>query len=178
MLYFLPYLIPIGLLSCEEIKNSLGSFSSPIQSPIVTNHPSPSPNSSSLTQQKAVDLVANWYRAKPNMFGGSFDTSLVSEYATGTLYYETLERDGGGSIGWLQRNGCYYTYEFSKINNVVSFNFSGLPPSLTINVSERVQLHGPSSAGCGNPPRTYTKNVTYWFTQDNGIWKIGRDSID
>ena len=75
-------------------------------------------------------------------------------------------------MGWLQNNGCYYTYPFSNIDKVWSYSTSGTRPFLKIQVSERLQLHGSSSAGCGNPAKSYQKNVSYWFEKENGIWKI------
>lgn len=127
---------------------------------------------SDFTQEQALEIVKGWYEAKPEIFGGSFDRSLVDKYTTGQLYYETLQKDGGGSIGWLQRNGCYYIYSFSNIDNVLSFSTSGTRPVLTVKVSERLQLNGPSSAGCSNRQKSYSKNVSYWFERENGIWKI------
>ena len=125
-----------------------------------------------LTKEQALEIVKGWYRAKSKIFGYPFDKRLVAQYAMGQLYYETLEKDGGGSVGWLKRNNCYYTYDFSNINNVWLFSTSGTRPLLKIQVSEKLQLHGPSSSGCSNRPRYYQKNVSYWFEKDNGAWKI------
>ena len=109
------------------------------------------------TKDEALKIVANWYRAKPKIFAYPYNKSLVDRYATGKLYHETVEKDGGGSVGWLKRNGCYYSYDFSNIDNVLLFYTSGLRPLLKIQVSEKLQLHGPSGAGCGNKPRYYQK---------------------
>jgi len=161
-------------MSLGTLQTSLPQ--SPPPSPAVyslgTSPPSPPPNS--LTQEEAYNLVANWYKAKPRMFGPSYDENLVSQYTTGTMYYDNLRKGDGGSLGWLKNNGCYYTYDYSNIRSVQSFNPSSTQPSLTVRVSERLQLHGPASAGCDNRPKTYTKTITYWFAKDNGIWKLER----
>lgn len=125
-----------------------------------------------LTKEQALEIVDGWYRAKSKIFGYPFDESLVAQYATGQLYYETLEKDGGGSVGWLRSNGCYYTYDFSNIDNVWLFSTSGTRPLLKIKISEKLQLNGPSSAGCSNRPKYYQKNVSYSFEKDSEGWKI------
>ncbi|MDJ0742164.1 MAG: ARC6/PARC6 family protein [Xenococcaceae cyanobacterium MO_167.B27] len=138
----------------------------------TTSNSSTNLSNNNLTQQQALSIVKGWYRAKPKMFAYPYDESLVDRYATGKLYYDTVEKDGGGSIGWLRRNGCYYTYDFSNIDNVWLFSTSGMRPLLKVRVSERLQLNGSRSAGCSNRPRYYQKNVSYWFEKDNGDWKI------
>lgn len=157
-----------------KIDISLGTLAS---SPTPTPRLSPSPSSShDLTQDEAAKLVKRWYEVKRQAFGSSFDDSLVKQYATGELYSNTLEKcnDGicGGTVGWLRSKGCYYTYDFSNINRIVSFDPSGSSPSITVNVTEQLTLHGPRSAGCGTPTQTYQKNVTYWFKKESGNWKI------
>lgn len=124
----------------------------------------------SLTQDQALYIVQKWYDAKPRIFGIEFNEELVNELTTGKLYNDTTKFDG--SINWLKNNGCYYTYDYSNIDRLISFNNTGSRPALEVQVSEKLQLHGSSSAGCDNPPKKYTKNVTYWFEQENGNWKI------
>ena len=131
---------------------------------------SSSTKTSQLTQDRAVEIVANWYKAKPQIFGKSFDKSLVEKYTTGKLYLDTLKTDG--SMNWLRNNGCYYTYNISNIENIISFSNTGQRPTLTVKVYEELQLHGPRKVGCGNPLHSYRANVTYWFEKDNGDWKI------
>ena len=125
-----------------------------------------------ITQREALNIVEGWYSAKGQIFGYPFDRSLLNKYATGNTYYENGEKDGGGSIAWLQRNNCYYTYGYSNIENIVAFNNSGNRPYLKVRVFEKLQLHGPKNLGCGNRPKSYRTNVTYWFAKDSGKWKI------
>jgi hypothetical protein len=160
-------------MSLETLTSNI-TPTTPIPNINESNDSTPSTTSKQfdLTKEQAIEIVAGWYRSKPKIFGYPFDQSLVAQYATGQLYYETLEKDGGGSVGWLQRNGCYYTYDFSSIDNIWLFSTSGTRPLLKIQVSEKLQLNGPSSAGCSNRPKYYQKNVSYWFEKDNGSWKI------
>ena len=126
--------------------------------------------SSQLTEKQAVDIVANWYRSKSEIFGQSFDSELVKKYTTGKLEEDTLKSDG--SMNWLRNNGCSYTYYISNIEDVISFSNSGQRPTLIVQIYEKLKLNGPKAAGCGNPTQSYRANVTYWFEQDNEIWKI------
>lgn len=162
--------------SAEENLNSI-QYTEPTSSASVstsdqTSDRNYSPTTNSLTQAQALEVVEGWYAAKPKIFGYPYDEALVDKYATGRLYYETLEKEGEGSAGWLKRNDCYYDYAFSNIDNVWLFSTSGNRPSLKVQVSEKLQLHGPSYAGCSRSSNTYQKNVIYWFEQDNGTWKI------
>lgn len=152
------------------------SNSTPTNTPTITNTPPlNSAPTNSLTENEAVSIVQGWYDAKPNVFGGSFSRSLVAQYTTGQLYYETLqkpEEGSSGGVGWLQDRGCYYTYDFSNIEQVWSFDSSASRPYLKIKIYEGLQLHGPSQHGCGSAFHSYRKNATYWFEKDNGTWKI------
>ena len=74
----------------------------------------------SISQDEALELVQNWYKAKPRIFGPAFDQSLVDRYATGKLHHDTTKPNG--SIDWLRNNDCYYTYNYSEITDVISFS--------------------------------------------------------
>ena len=146
--------------------------------PRTSNQTSNNSPRNNFSESEALDIVNGWYSAKSRVFGPSYDRNLASQYLTGKKYNDNLEKDGGGSVGWLQRNNCYYTYEFFKIIKVASFNNSGNRPSLRIYVNEKLQLHGPTSTGCSKNPNNYTKYVTYWFEKDGGTWKIYDRIVD
>ena len=160
-----------------DLEMSLNSIK-PASSARTTSNKSNTAKNNNLTQEEALSIVSGWYRAKPKMFAYPYDEDLVDKYATGKLYYETVEKEGGGSIGWLRRNNCYYTYDFSNIDNVWLFSTSGTRPLLKVRVSEKLQLQGSSSAGCNNRPQSYQKNVSYWFEKDNGKWKISYYDVE
>ncbi|MBE9017081.1 DUF4101 domain-containing protein [Chroococcidiopsidales cyanobacterium LEGE 13417] len=124
---------------------------------------------SDINQDEALELVQNWYKAKPRIFGFPFDRSLVEQYATEKLYQDTLKPNG--SIDWLQNNSSYYTYENSQINKILSFQTSGDRPSLIVNISEELYLHGPRGIGWSRS-KTYHADFIYFFSKDNGVWKI------
>ncbi len=169
-----------GQKQTYSLSMGLDTDSTP-PSPTAEIKPSPSPSplppsSESLSQADAVQLIKEWYTAKNEIFGRSYDESTARRYATGTLLYDTIEKcnDGvcGGSVGWLKEYGCYYTYSNSQINDVVSFSASDDRATLVVGVRETLQLHGSKSAGCGKSPQTYNKNATYWLKKEAGTWKI------
>lgn len=125
--------------------------------------------SADFSQEQALELVANWYKAKPQIFGPAFDQSLVEQYTTGELYQKTLKPNG--SIDWLRSNGHYYSYEASRIKKVMSFSNSGTHPSIMVIIFEELYLHGPKGIIRKNSG-SYTADFIYFFEKDNGVWKI------
>jgi len=126
----------------------------------------------SFDQNDAVNLVKEWYAAKPTIFAPPFDAELVGRLATGKLYNHVLVDQNGGSVGWLKQNDCYYTYNYSNLNQVLSFSNVEERPILRINVSEQLRINGDNSACGSGATRAYTKDVTYWFEKSDGTWKI------
>lgn len=122
-----------------------------------------------LNQEQALQLVQKWYKAKPQIFGPSFDQSLVEQYATGKLYQDKLKP--GGSIDWLRSHDSYYTYDYSRVNNVISFSNSSSRPSIIVNVSEELYLHHPRGIDRKNSG-AYNADFIYFFDKDNGVWKL------
>ncbi len=159
---------------------------SPSPSPTSTSStsptPSPSPSATNkLSQEDAVATIKGWYDAKQDVFGSGYQTSVARKYLTGKELYKTIEKcnDGfcGGSVGWLRRNNCYYHYYSSDIQQVIDFSSSDTNAQLTVRVREKLQLRGPSSAGCGKSSQTYTKNVRYWLKKDGTQWKISEYKV-
>ncbi|MGI0483537.1 ARC6/PARC6 family protein, partial [Geminocystis sp. CENA526] len=152
-------------------QQKIESFTNEVKNnSVATNNPINPVSTHSINQQEALNIIQKWYDAKPRIFGGEFNQYLVQELTTGQLYNNTTKYDG--SMNWLINNNCYYDYQYSNIDNVISFNNSGTRPSLTVRVSEKLALHGSSSAGCNGKYKSYTKPVTYWFEKENGNWKI------
>lgn len=159
--------------------------SSPAQTPtpisvtptFTSSTPTPTSQTSTLSttevadisQDQALDLVQSWYKAKPQIFGPSFDQSLVEQYTTGKLYQNTLKPNG--SIDWLRSNDSYYTYDNSTINKVISFSNSVSQPSIIVSISEELYLHGPRGIGWSRS-KPYNADFIYFFEKDNGAWKI------
>ena len=151
---------------------SSSSSSSPAAPKPSTQNSTPSSRStqaSDLTKDQALEIVKNWYSAKPKIFGPPFDRSLVDQLATGEFHYNKTKSDG--SIAWLKNNNSYYTYRKSEIIQLVSFVNSPSRPSLTVNVSEDLTLHTPKGID-RSASGSFTSKFTYFFTKENGVWKI------
>lgn len=124
---------------------------------------------SELTQEQALAIVQRWYSAKPRIFAPPFDTTLVDELATGKFYEDRMKP--GGSIDWLRSNNSYYAYNYSRINDVVSYSNKGQKPTIVVSVEEELYLHGANRIDSKNSGLS-KGNFVYFFEKDNGVWKI------
>jgi hypothetical protein len=122
-----------------------------------------------ISQEEALEIVQNWYTAKPRIFGPPYDTSLVDKLTTGKLYSFTTKPDG--PVAWLENNNAYYTYKKSEITNIVDFSNSGSRPYMKIKVFEELYLHGKNGIDRKNSG-AYRGNFIYTFAKENGVWKI------
>jgi hypothetical protein len=179
------YIVQLAAANSEKIDYEL-SMGLNVKVAVATPTPTPTPEvtpkpNKGLSQDEALSLVKTWYQEKGKIFGEQYQIDNIKEYATGKLYYETVEKCNngvcGGAVGWLKQNGCYYTYDFSEIKGVVGFSSTDNTAELTINLREQLQLHGPRSSGCGRSSQRYQKNVTYWFTKDGDKWKISNYKV-
>ncbi|TAE59107.1 MAG: DUF4101 domain-containing protein [Nostocales cyanobacterium] len=119
-----------------------------------------------LSQEEALSLVARWYEAKPRIFAPPFDRSLLGQLSTGKMY-----QDVNGSIEWLQKYNRYYTYNRSEITNVIDFSNYGSNPYIKVRVVEELYLHGEKGIDRKASGR-YQLNYIYFFTKENGDWKL------
>ncbi len=122
-----------------------------------------------ISEDEALQIVQNWYEAKPQIFGPPYDLDLVDQLATGNLYYNTTKP--GGSVDWLQNNDAYYTYTTSEITDVEEFSNSGTRPYIKVRIFEDLYLHGRQGIDRKNSG-PYRGTFTYVFEQENGVWKI------
>jgi hypothetical protein len=122
-----------------------------------------------ISQEQALELVRKWYAAKTRIFAPPFDRDLLNELATGKLY----QRVGGegGSIDWLQKYNRYYTYNKSAITNIMGFSSSGSRPYIKVRVVEELYLQGEKGIDKTNSGE-YKIDYIYFFTKENGTWKI------
>lgn len=166
----------------------LQASASPTPTPSVTVTPNPfglistpRPTSTSsltsgadLSQEQALNIVQEWYAAKPQIFGQSFDTSLVDKLTTGKLYEKTTNSDPEfGPIAWLKANNSYYKYNKFEIRRVTSFSNSGKRPYIRVRVFEELYLYGRKGNIAPENSGSFQNDIIYFFEKDNnGIWKI------
>ena len=135
-----------------------------------TQAPPPNTSSSGLTQDQAVRIVKNWLGSKSRIFRPPFDRSLVAKYATGKLYEDVNKPNG--SIDWLRNNNSRYEYGKAEITQVLSFSDSGGQPTLKVRIYEERTLYGSNNTIDPNNSGSSTKDYTYSFALDSGVWKI------
>ena len=166
-----------NLQAAQENSNSSESQSSANTSTSSTSSNAlATTEASELTQEQALAIVQRWYDAKPKIFAPPFDTSLVDELTTGTLYRRTTNSDPErGRIAWLRANNAYYTYNNFHIDKLLDFSHSGVKPYLKIRVSEELYLHGSKGIDRKNSG-PYQADFIYFFDKDNGNWKISEYS--
>ncbi|WP_066423573.1 ARC6/PARC6 family protein [Anabaena sp. 4-3] len=122
-----------------------------------------------ITQEEALDLVQQWYAAKPRIFGPPYDTNLVAQLATGRLYSFTTASNG--PVNWLENNNAYYRYEKSDITNILEFSNSSNRPYIKVRVVEELYLHGRNGID-RQQSGVFRNNFIYVFEKENGNWKI------
>lgn len=96
-----------------------------------------------------------------------YDTNVADRIvAEGPLWSDLTKTNG--SIDWLKSNNSYYSYNTSRVNNVIRFTPSQTMPSLLVSVTEDSVLHSPN----GSDPSVSTKNYLYTLKEENGVWKV------
>ncbi|MBD2456684.1 ARC6/PARC6 family protein [Nostoc sp. FACHB-87] len=159
-------------MSLGELQTAINSTtqlpSNTIPTPTITAT-STATSGNDLTQEQALEIVKRWYEAKPRIFASPFDTGLVSQLTTGTIYEKTVGTDG--SIPWLRRNDAYYKYSKSEVRNVIDFANSGRQPYIKVRIFEELYLYGRNGID-RDTSGPYEGDFIYWFEKDNGVWKI------
>ncbi|BAY95334.1 MULTISPECIES: ARC6/PARC6 family protein [unclassified Tolypothrix] len=165
----------LGILQASENPTPTPSVSITAISSRLKPTPTPTPTSvADLTQEQALNIVKEWYAAKPQIFAPPFDTTLVDKLATGKLYDKTTNSDpDAGPIAWLKANNSYYQYNQSEIRKVTDFSNSGRRPYIKVKVFEELYLYGPKGNIDQENSGSYQTDFIYFFEKDsNGVWKI------
>jgi len=168
------YALRMGFGGSSEVGTS-SAPSNPPEGPtnVVNSTQSPAPSqgvASDLSQSQARALIQKWLDTKAEIFAPPYNRRLAAQVTTGTLYNDIAQR--GGSIEWLESNSSRYIYSESEIKDVWEFDGNGDRPSLKVSIYEdRVLLkkngrRDPAQSGAS------TDTFTYYFTKENGTWKI------
>ncbi|MEC4893714.1 MAG: IMS domain-containing protein [Oscillatoria sp. PMC 1051.18] len=129
---------------------------------------------SSFTQEDAVNLINRWLEAKQLMFAPPYDRQVAAEITTGEQFEQTAGEDG--SIEWLENNNAFYEYDVQRIDGVEGFTTDGDRAEITLKVTEQQTLRrngriDPARSGFG------TVTVIYELEQVDGKWKIASSEI-
>ncbi|QFS51401.1 ARC6/PARC6 family protein [Nostoc sphaeroides] len=123
-----------------------------------------------ITQEQALELVQKWYEAKPRIFGPPYDTNLVSGLTTGSLYDNLMSSEG--PIAWLQKYDSYYTYNESKITNIIEFSNNAKKPYIRVKVYEDLYLNTSKGVDEENSGHYQNEFVYFFEKEENETWKI------
>lgn len=120
-----------------------------------------------MNEARARAVVEQWLSVKAQIFAPPYDTNVADRIvAEGPLWSDLTKTNG--SIDWLKSNNSYYSYNTSRVNNVIRFTPSQTMPSLLVSVTEDSVLHSPN----GSDPSVSTKNYLYTLKEENGVWKV------
>jgi hypothetical protein len=126
-------------------------------------------NNATLSQTDAKSLVEKWLNAKSDIFAPPFDRELLAQLTTGLLYEDIAKQNG--SIDWLRNNNSYHVYNNSSVKEIWSFDNSNSRPSIKVSIYEDHILYENGRRN-NSQSGTKTKVYTYFFSKDNGKWKI------
>lgn len=126
---------------------------------------------SNFSQEQALELLQEWYTAKPQIFAEPFDTSLAYKLTTGKLY-EAITNPTDGSIAWLKANNSYYRFTRHEIQNVIEFSNSKKQAYIKVKLFEELYFYQKGEIKKENSG-PYQRDFVFFFAQDdNGTWKI------
>lgn len=135
------------------------SVASQVPSPPAESSPEPT---TELTQEKALQAITAWLKAKQTIFAQPYDQALLQQVTTGDFRQRALQ-----SMTWLQQRQAAYRYRSQQI-----LQYSSLQNNqITVSVAEQIELQ--TATGI-DPMRSGTKTttVTYTFAEEGGVWKI------
>ena len=127
-------------------------------------------NDNNLSADQAKSLVQKWLDAKSEIFAPPFNRNLAKELTTGILYEDITKPEG--SIDWLRNNNSYYIYNESRVEDVFSFSVDNERPSIKVSIFEDRVLIGKTGKPVASQSGSSTNNFTYFFVQEDGVWKI------
>lgn len=120
--------------------------------PVASN---PVPSGVQLDRAEALRLIERWLATKPRVFSPPFDIdSMEGLVASGPLREDITKANG--SVDWLRANDSYYTYQSSRISNVLAENLSGVAPYVRVTIDEISTLHTPKGSKESQSLRPYT----------------------
>ncbi|MGB3206651.1 MAG: ARC6/PARC6 family protein [Crinalium sp.] len=162
--------------SADEEDSSLYTvhFFQATLDPIRASVSQPLPKITSITQQKAVDLIQAWLQAKKVMLAPPYNSQLAAQLATGQQYEKVAGEKG--TINFLKRNNAYYRYGIQKIEKVENFIANNNQASIQLRINEDIKYYlnsriDKSETGIINKRMIYNLQIV------NGRWKIADSTI-
>ena len=122
---------------------------------------------SSISQQKAVNLIQKYLEAKKEMFAPPYNRRIIAGIAT-----EEFSQKALGAIDWLERNGAYYRYQVQKIDSVEEFVSEGNTVAIKVKITEDYTLYNSDGSIDNSSSNFKTLTVIYNMRLTNGHLKI------
>ena len=127
---------------------------------------------SSISQQKAVNLIQKYLEAKKEMFAPPYNRRIIAGIAT-----EEFSQKAFGAIDWLERNGAYYRYQVQKIDSVEEFVSEGNTVAIKVKITEDYTLYNSDGSIDNSSSNFRTLTVVYNMKLTNGNLKIYASKI-
>ncbi len=127
---------------------------------------------SSISQQKAVNLIQKYLEAKKEMFAPPYNRRIIAGIAT-----EEFSQKALGAIDWLERNGAYYRYQVQKIESVEGFVSQGNTAAIKVKITEDYTLYNSDGSIDNSSSNFRTLTVVYNMKLTNGNLKIYASKI-
>lgn len=133
--------------------------------PVQPTHRSRVDTVNQITKQEALNLVANWLKAKTLVFGRTYNTDTLSKYTTGKYY-----SDRQSTIKQLKDKGEYMKYYSPSVQSVGELSVIGKTATIKVNVWEKYTVYNDSGQAIWNesPEGLYSWTLKF----ENGSWKI------
>ena len=127
---------------------------------------------SSISQQKAVNLIQKYLEAKKEMYAPPYNRQILAGIAT-----EEFSQKALGAIDWLERNGAYYRYQVQKIDSVEEFVSEGNTVAIKVKITEDYTLYNSDGSIDNSSSNFRTLTVIYNMKLTNGNLKIYASKI-
>ena len=127
---------------------------------------------SSISQQKAVNLIQKYLEAKKEMYAPPYNRQILAGISTNEFYKKAV-----GAINWLESNGAYYRYQVQKIESVEGFVSQGNTAAIKVKITEDYTLYNSDGSIDNSSSNFRTLTVIYNMKLTNGNLKIYASKI-
>ena len=127
---------------------------------------------SSISQQKAVNLIQKYLEAKKEMYAPPYNRQILAGISTNEFYKKAV-----GAINWLESNGAYYRYQVQKIESVEGFVSQGNTAAIKVKITEDYTLYNSDGSIDNSSSNFRTLTVVYNMKLTNGNLKIYASKI-
>ena len=124
--------------------------------------------SSSITQEEALNVVRRYLQAKREIFAPPFSREAAARYTTGILYDDIVQP--GKAIDSLTQKNQYYQYGNQQLKFLGSFVSSDDKASINVLITEEVTLY--ENGSVKSPAKNDPKSYRFDLRLENGTWKI------